>query len=76
MRNYRRRNAISAHSTSIEAQALRTFTRLAQSCHNRGGLRHPDSFDLQIADTDTKNTVDCAEKSRSDFSFPSIAPAA
>ncbi len=39
MRNFRRRNAISAYSTSHEALALRTFSRFLQTCHRRGGIR-------------------------------------
>jgi hypothetical protein len=35
MTNYKRRNAISAHSNSSEALALRTFSQLARTCNNR-----------------------------------------
>jgi len=72
MAKFRRRNAISAHSNTSEALALRTFSRLAQSCTR--GFRRGESNLFWEEGLDEEETTE--ERKIQSESHPSTAPAA
>ena len=73
MAKFRRRNAISVHSNTTEALALRTFSRLAQTCR-RGFQRGESNLFWEEGLGEEKTTE--KDKTQQTESHPSTAPAA